>query len=102
MPNFLTFEFKSKSFAGTEEPEYRHYTWGIRREYSHLSDNQFIEGRTAVLRRLLDRPSLYYSRPSFTFGLEHRARANLMRELRELADMLASVGQESEGEEGDE
>jgi predicted metal-dependent HD superfamily phosphohydrolase len=62
---------------------YQSYVDGVRREYAHLDDPIFAQGRADVLRRLLDRPRL------FTTSYGHReweqpARANVAAETRSL------------------
>ena len=59
---------------------YRAYAEAVRREYAHVPDAAFREGRAAVLRRLLDLPALYRL-PHLRAAWEDRARANLTREL---------------------
>ena len=62
------------------EQRYRQYVDGVRREYAHLSDDEFQQGRAAVLRTLLDKPTLFatgYARRHW----ENAARANVTREL---------------------
>ncbi|MDP9319145.1 MAG: hypothetical protein M3O94_08775 [Actinomycetota bacterium] len=59
---------------------YDDYTERVRREYAHVSDQDFRIGRGDVLRRLLDLPNLFHT----SYGLrnwEVPARANLRREL---------------------
>jgi len=59
---------------------YYHYTARVRREYAHVSDEDFRIGRADVLRRLLDLPNLFHT----FYGLrswEAPARANLEHEL---------------------
>lgn len=62
---------------------YSAYTTDVRREYGHLPDDEFSDGRAAVLRGLSGRRSLFAT----AYGREHwerAARANITRELREL------------------
>jgi len=63
---------------------YESYVEGVRREYAHLDDATFAQGRSAVLQRLLDRPQLFgtaYGRREWEAG----ARANAAEELRNLS-----------------
>jgi predicted metal-dependent HD superfamily phosphohydrolase len=63
------------------DPErYAAYASGVRREYAHVGDAEFAAGRSAVLRRLLARPSLYRT-PYAQAHWEARARANVETEL---------------------
>ena len=60
--------------------DYGEYTSRVRQEYAHVSDEAFRAGRAAVLRRLLDLPTLFYT----GYGGAHweaPARANLTAEL---------------------
>lgn len=63
-----------------DEERYDQYVRGVRQEYGHLSDADFRAGRTAVLRALLEPPTLFRT----GFAREHweeRARRNIEREL---------------------
>ena len=57
----------------------------VRREYAHVPEQAYRQGRRAVLRRFLDRPRLY-STGRFHSTLESRARENLQRALARLED----------------
>ena len=62
---------------------YESYVEGVRREYAHIDDVTFAQGRSVVLQRLLDRPQLFgtaYGRREWEAG----ARANAAAELRNL------------------
>ena len=62
---------------------YEEYVVGVRREYDAVSDAEFRNGRAAVLRDLLDKPTLFHS----AYAREHweqPARVNVQRELSEL------------------
>jgi predicted metal-dependent HD superfamily phosphohydrolase len=66
-----------------EPARYSDYATAVRREYAHVDDAGWRAGRSAVLRRLLDRPRLFAS----DLGLddwEARARANMAAELASL------------------
>ncbi len=59
---------------------YGDYVRAVRREYAHVTDDDWRSGRAAVLHGLLDRPHLFAP----GLGLvdwEHRARANMTAEL---------------------
>lgn len=59
---------------------YDDYVAAVRREYAHLADDVFAEGRAAVLAALSDKPHLFHT----AYAREHweaPARANLEREL---------------------
>jgi predicted metal-dependent HD superfamily phosphohydrolase len=62
---------------------YDAYLAGVRRDYAHISDDDFARGRAAVLHDLAGREQLFHT----SYGREHwepAARANLDRELRRL------------------
>ena len=69
---------------GSDPAAYAAYATGVRVEYGHLTDDVWRSGRASVLRRLLDRPSLYGTAPAREWW-EARARANLTAELAALA-----------------
>jgi predicted metal-dependent HD superfamily phosphohydrolase len=65
---------------GADPTAYETYVRGVRHEYRHLDDDAWRDGRAAVLRSFLERPSIYRT----TTGRERweqRARANLTAEL---------------------
>ena len=62
------------------EDRYAEYVIAVRREYSHVPDRAFREGRAEILRDLLDKPHLFHT----AYAREHwedAARANVLREL---------------------
>ena len=59
---------------------YSDYVRNVRREYGHLSDAAWTDGRTEVLRSFLGRPAIYAPMLGLT-GWEQRARGNLTAEL---------------------
>lgn len=61
-------------------PSYLSYVDAVRREYAHVTDEQWRAGRAAVLRGLLDLPAMFHLHPE----REEPARANLNRELTQL------------------
>lgn len=63
-----------------DRADYDRYVADVRGEYAAVSDVDFRAGRAAVLRRLLDLPSLFHTQLGGELW-EHRARANLGREL---------------------
>jgi predicted metal-dependent HD superfamily phosphohydrolase len=66
-----------------EQDRYDEYTADVRREYAHLGDDEFTDGRTQVLLSLLERSELFrtaYAREQW----EADARSNLERELASL------------------
>jgi predicted metal-dependent HD superfamily phosphohydrolase len=65
--------------AGDDE-HYAAYTAAVRREYAHVSDEDFRAGRAQVLKALLELPTIYRLEP-LRAAWEDRARANLEREM---------------------
>ena len=59
---------------------YGDYVRAVRREYAHVTDDDWRTGRSAVLHDLLDRPHLFAPVLGL-FDWEHRARANITAEL---------------------
>ena len=68
--------------AGPER--YAEYVAGVRADFAHVTDADFRAGRLAVLRDLAAKPSLFHSTRARELW-EARARANLDREIAELA-----------------
>jgi predicted metal-dependent HD superfamily phosphohydrolase len=68
---------------------YDEYVRDVRREYAHLDDESFRTGRAAVLRALLDKPTLFHTRYARE-SWEAAARANVERELAGLSAPGAS------------
>ena len=71
------------SILGSEPERYRAYARNVRREYAHVSDDEWRSGRSAVLQSLLS-PDPLYPDPAFRTRLEAQARGNIEEELREL------------------
>ncbi|GAA1165446.1 hypothetical protein [Nocardioides aquiterrae] len=59
---------------------YREYVASVRREWAHVSDADFVAGRSAILRDLLAKPHLFQTRYART-AWESAARANVECEL---------------------
>lgn len=68
--------------AGSPQ-RYKRYATAIRREYAHIPDEAFRDGRARVLAGLLALPAIYHTQPGRQ-RWERRARENLARELAEL------------------
>lgn len=47
------------SILGAPPTAYEHYAEAIRREYVHVAEDAYREGRARILRSFLDRPALY-------------------------------------------
>ena len=71
------------SVLGSTPGEYDAYASAVRREYAHVSEQDWRVGRAAVLRDLLERPALFVTDPARRLW-EQQARDNLTRELRSL------------------
>ncbi|MDN4173863.1 hypothetical protein QWY28_12950 [Nocardioides sp. SOB77] len=69
---------------------YDEYVAAVRREFAHLDDDTFREGRAQVLRSLAAKEHLFHT-PWAREHWEAPARANLARELEELAGAAASA-----------
>lgn len=70
---------------GAEPAAYAAYVAGVRSEYAHVDDAAWRVGRSAVLRRFLDRP-VVFATEQMRAERERRARANLAAELATLRD----------------
>lgn len=71
------------AILAAENDIYDRYADGIRREYAHVPEADFVAGRRAVLQGFLDRDRIFLT--STGYGLwEDAARANLRRELARL------------------
>ncbi|MFL5519050.1 MAG: metal-dependent phosphohydrolase, partial [Gemmatimonadales bacterium] len=68
---------------GGRPAEYTAYKQAIRQEYAQFPDEVFRPGRAAVLKGLLELPSLFRT-PVAVERYEERARANLSAEIAEL------------------
>ncbi|GAF52529.1 hypothetical protein [Psychrobacter sp. JCM 18900] len=72
------------SILGAPWPTYKQYAKAIRQEYKHVADDNYRDGRTAVLQGLLAHPKLYLTDHYYN-QLETQARDNIKRELTSLA-----------------
>lgn len=71
------------SGLGADEATYRHNVVGIRAELPHLSDAQWVAGRSQFLSHFLERDHFFATDAARSMW-EERARANLRNELAEL------------------
>ena len=71
------------SILASSQASFDRYEDGIRREYSHVPLALFTATRAAILRRFLDRASLYFT-PALASPWEEPARANLARSIAKL------------------
>jgi predicted metal-dependent HD superfamily phosphohydrolase len=74
----LFIDFDLSILAAAKEA-YRAYLLQVRKEYSHLSDGQFAQGRSVFLQRMLRQEHIFYTE-SFCFK-EEEARKNMLWEL---------------------
>jgi predicted metal-dependent HD superfamily phosphohydrolase len=68
------------AILGADADAFDRYEAAVRREYAALPDAAFYAGRAAILRRFLERRSIYATDP-FRTRYEARARTNLTRSL---------------------
>jgi predicted metal-dependent HD superfamily phosphohydrolase len=68
------------AILASDDERYASYTAGVRREHAHVPDAEFRAGRAAVLRALLDKPTLFHTSAGRE-RWEARARDNVRREL---------------------
>jgi predicted metal-dependent HD superfamily phosphohydrolase len=68
------------SVLGANAATYDAYAAAIRREFSHVPEGAYRQGRAAVLERFAARPVIYPD-AGFAAELDGRARANIAREL---------------------
>jgi predicted metal-dependent HD superfamily phosphohydrolase len=71
------------AILAADPDRYASYVRGVRSEYASIPDADFAAGRTAVLRDLLDKPSLFHTEVARS-RWERRARANVEAEIRAL------------------
>ncbi|GAX72607.1 hypothetical protein CEUSTIGMA_g63.t1 [Chlamydomonas eustigma] len=71
--------------AATRE-QYMRYSQAIRREYSHLSEENFRSGRIMALQSLLSRNQIFISSWARANAMEERARSNMEAEINVLQD----------------
>lgn len=72
------------SILGSTPERYKLYSQQIRSEYSHVDDPQYKAGRIAVLKKFLDRSSIYKTE-EYKNRFEASAQNNLEQEIAELA-----------------
>lgn len=71
------------AILGEPAGRYDQYVADVRREYAHVGDEEWRDGRAAVLKGFLGRDEIYFTR-HFRKLSEKEARANLLRELEAL------------------
>ena len=77
----MTFLDADLSILGESTEKYWQYAFDIRREYKHLGDRDYCQGRAKVLKNFLSRNRIYYT-DYFHHKLEERARANIKMEIK--------------------
>lgn len=68
---------------GATPERYRAYAQGVRKEYAHVPEADYRTGRSAVLKKFLNRPHLYFT-AEMQKRCEDRARANIAMEIHDL------------------
>lgn len=68
------------AILGATPDRYQKYSQAIRKEYNHLSDHDYFQGRIKVLTKFLTRKRIYHTN-HFRQQLELTARANLATEI---------------------
>ncbi|KAK4172099.1 hypothetical protein QBC36DRAFT_81288 [Triangularia setosa] len=71
------------SILGANESDFDGYEAAVRKEYAHVDDEAWKQGRAAVLKRFLGRQWIYHSE-LFRGLLEEKARANLRKSVERL------------------
>ena len=71
------------AILGEDESSYQFYAKGIRREYAWLSAEDYRLGRINVLKKLLQRPRIYFTEKMFE-QYEAKARQNILTEIKSL------------------
>jgi predicted metal-dependent HD superfamily phosphohydrolase len=74
------------AILGADPAGYSAYVNGVRAEFRHVADDDWQVGRTAVLQGFLQQPSIFRTATGHE-RWETRARANLVAELAELAEL---------------
>lgn len=71
------------SILGQTEARFDEYERQVRKEYEWVPYEQFVAGRSAILKSILDRPNIY-STQFFRNKYETRARRNITRSIKKL------------------
>jgi predicted metal-dependent HD superfamily phosphohydrolase len=83
LPDVVALLDADLAILGADQKRYFRYAADIRREYSHVPEDQYRQGRSAVLQKFLAHPAIYRSRLLQEEG-EAAARRNLEAELQSL------------------
>lgn len=84
------------SILGAAPDAFDDYERQVREEYRAIEDGAYARGRIAVLRGLLERPSIYATHQGRCLW-EEGARPNLARSVSQLGRSLTALGEEGEG-----
>ncbi|MFD1505530.1 hypothetical protein FE374_02710 [Georgenia yuyongxinii] len=84
------------AILAAEPQRYRAYRHAVREEYAHLPTRHYVEGRTAIVNKLLGRRHLFLSPLGAQW--EDTARENLRAELERLQGELAKMGEPQPGD----
>lgn len=82
-PEYYLIRDTDLSILGVDERSYDRYSLSVRREYIHLSDEDFVKGRKSVLQSFLQRNRIFHT-PWFFERFEASARTNILREFQSL------------------
>jgi predicted metal-dependent HD superfamily phosphohydrolase len=74
------------TILGKPQEEYLSYIKAVRKEFSHLSDEEYIIRRKHFLGRFLERKKIYYTE-FFRAKYEEKARENIRREISQLENI---------------
>lgn len=83
-PDTLYFLDADLSILGASPEEYKAYMIGIWEEYRHVPQKDYREGRSAILKKFLDRPEIYFTE-IFRARFDATARKNLLFEIEALS-----------------
>ncbi|KAL8576527.1 hypothetical protein ACOMHN_003085 [Nucella lapillus] len=84
---FLDFDM---AILGQSQEVYDVYAPNIRKEYCHMSTEDFCQGRTKVLQTFMARPMIYFTK-EFHKACEGQARENILREIERLQQQLVNI-----------
>jgi predicted metal-dependent HD superfamily phosphohydrolase len=74
------------TILGQSQEEYLSYSKAIRKEYNHLSDEEYIRRRKEILTRFLNKDNIYHTE-LFRAKYEEKARENIRREISNLENI---------------
>eukprot|EP01022_Parablepharisma_sp_SALTPOND_P034613 TRINITY_DN923_c0_g1_i1.p3 TRINITY_DN923_c0_g1~~TRINITY_DN923_c0_g1_i1.p3 ORF type:complete len:376 (-),score=34.57 TRINITY_DN923_c0_g1_i1:3279-4406(-) len=76
------------SILGETKEDYEKYAECVRKEYSHVSKEEYEKGRLAVLNKFLKEGSPLFNTEEMREKYEARARENIMNEIKTLSQLL--------------